>query len=131
VVPFDDRSSTILRGRYLDPEGRAQMIEPAEVVQSLVDRIFRIKTLLDAVTVVIGVAAFAAVGLAVFLSYRLRAREIETAVKIGARRGVILRLLSAETVILLCASAGIAAAATYTVRANADAWVGWLLALGA
>jgi len=37
-------------------------------------------------TAIIAVAAIAAVGLAVFLSYRLRAGEIATAVKLGARR---------------------------------------------
>ena len=82
------------------------------------------------VTVIIGIAAFAAIGLAVFLSYRLRAREIATAVKLGARRGMVLRLLSAETVTLLSLSALIAAMGAAIVSRNAEAWVGWLLALG-
>ena len=90
VVPKDTRSSTILKGRYLDSELPTQLIEPAGVIQGLVDRIFRIKSLLDVVTAIIAVAAVAAVGLAVFLSYRLRAREIATAVKLGAQRGMVL-----------------------------------------
>ncbi|MDJ1008447.1 MAG: ABC transporter permease [Paracoccaceae bacterium] len=130
VVPYDTRSGTILRGRYLDPEGRTQLVEPAGVVGGLVDRIFRIKTLLDVVTAVIAVAALAAVGLAVFLSYRLRAGEIATAVKIGARRGMVLRLLASETVTLLLLSGLIALAGAALVARNAEAWVGWLLALG-
>ena len=130
VVPNDTRAATILKGRYLDSEGPTQMIEPAGVIQGLVDRIFRIKSLLDVVTVIIGIAAFAAIGLAVFLSYRLRAREIATAVKLGARRGMVLRLLSAETVTLLSLSALIAAMGAAIVSRNAEAWVGWLLALG-
>ncbi|MDX1744170.1 MAG: ABC transporter permease, partial [Ruegeria sp.] len=109
VVPNDQRSGTILRGRYLDSENPSQLIEPAGVIQGLVDRIFRIKSLLDVVTAIIAVAAIAAVGLAVFLSYRLRAREIATAVKLGARRGMVLRLLAAETVTLLFLSGCIAA----------------------
>ena len=80
------------------PRATSQLIEPQGVMQALVDRIFRIKSLLDVVTAIIAVAAFAALGLAVFLTYRLRAREIATAVKLGARRGMVLRLLSAETV---------------------------------
>lgn len=106
VVPNDQRSGTILKGRYLDSENPTQLVEPAGVIQGLVDRIFRIKSLLDVVTTIIAIAALAAIGLAIFLSYRLRAREIATAVKLGARRGMVLRLLCAET------------------------WVGWLLALG-
>ncbi len=130
VVPNDTRSSTILRGRYLDAEGPTQLIEPASVVQGLVDRIFRIKSLLDVVTAIIAVAAVAAVGLAVFLSYRLRAREIATAVKLGAQKGMVLRLLAAETVTLLLVAGIIATIGAMLVSQNADTWVGWLLALG-
>ncbi|MEO0678139.1 MAG: ABC transporter permease [Pseudomonadota bacterium] len=130
VVPNDTRSATILKGRYLDAEGPTQLIEPAGVIQGLVDRIFRIKSLLDVVTAIIAIAALAAIGLAVFLSYRLRAREIATAVKLGARRGMVLRLLSAETVSLLLLSGIIAAAGAIIVSRNAEAWVEWLLALG-
>ncbi|MEM6324622.1 MAG: ABC transporter permease [Pseudomonadota bacterium] len=131
VVPNDTRAETILKGRYLDAENAAQLIDPATVIQGLVDRIFRIKSLLDVVTGIIAVAALAAIGLAVFLSYRLRAREITTAVKLGARQGMVLRLLAAETVTLLLISATIAALGAYIVNRNAEDWVGWLLALGA
>ncbi|MEO0669563.1 MAG: ABC transporter permease [Pseudomonadota bacterium] len=130
LVPNDTRSATILRGRYLDTEGPTQIVEPAGVIQGLVDRIFRIKALLDVVTAIIAIAALAAIGLAVFLSYRLRAREIATAVKMGARRGMVLRLLSAETFTLLLISACIAAVGALIVSRNAEVWVGWLLALG-
>ncbi|MFK7870640.1 MAG: ABC transporter permease [Roseobacter sp.] len=130
VVPNDTRSATILKGRYLDSESPTQLVEPAGVIQGLVDRIFRIKTLLDVVTMIIAIAAFAAIGLAVFLSYRLRAREIATAVKLGARRGMVLRLLSAETVTLLCVSGALAGLGAALVSRNADRWVGWLLSLG-
>lgn len=130
VVPPDARSATILQGRYLDPDGTSQLVQPARVVQGLVDRIFRIRAVLDAVTGIIAVAALAAFGLAIFLSFRLRAREIETAVKLGARRGMVLQLLAAETVMILCTSSAIAVAAALVVRRNADAWVGWMLSLG-
>ncbi|MXY55348.1 MAG: hypothetical protein F4Y41_02965 [Gammaproteobacteria bacterium] len=130
VAPPDVRSATILQGRYLDPDGTSQLVRPAQVIQGLVDRIFRIRTVLDAVTGIIALAALAALGLAIFLSFRLRAREVETAVKLGARRGMVLQLLAAETVIILCTSSIVAMAAALVVRRNADAWVGWLLTLG-
>ncbi|MDJ0611192.1 MAG: ABC transporter permease [Kiloniellales bacterium] len=130
VVPPDVRSATILRGRYLDPDGTSQLLQPAQVVQGLVDRIFRIRAVLDVVTGIIALAALAALGLAIFLSFRLRAREVETAVKLGARRGMVLQLLAAETLMILCASLVIAIAAALVVRHNANAWVGWLLTLG-
>jgi len=130
VVPNDTRSGTILKGRYLDAEARAQLFEPARVVQGLVDRIFRIKALLDVVTATVALAALAAVGLAVFLGYRLRAGEIATAVRLGARRGMVLRLLAAETVTLVLLASGIALVGAAVVARNAEVWVGWLLALG-
>lgn len=131
VVPNDTRAGTILRGRYLDAEASAQLFAPASVVQGLVDRIFRIKTLLDVVTAIIAAAALAAVGLAVFLNYRLRAGEIATAFKLGARRGMVLRLLASETGALLLLAAGIAVAGAAALARHAEIWVSWLLALGA
>jgi len=130
VVPRDARAGTILQGRYLDPDGTIQLVKPASVVQGLIDRIFRIRAVLDLVTAIIAAAAIAAIGLAIFLSYRLRAREVETAVKLGARRSIVVQLLAAETVIIVCCSAVIAGGAALGVTANADAWVGWLLTLG-
>ena len=127
--PANARSATILKGRYLDAEGPVQAVVPAEVVGGLVERIFRIRTVLDAVSAITGTAALAAVALAVFLSYRLREREVATAFAIGAQRGTIFALLTAETVILLCAAGAIAGVATLAVAARADAWVGWLLGL--
>ena len=130
VVPNNTRSATILKGRYLDSELPTQLVSPGVVVQGLVDRIFRIRSLLSAVTVIIAVAAFAAIGLALFLSFRLRAREISTAVKLGARRGMVLRLLAAETGALLFVSLSIVALGVAALSQHAEAWVGWLLALG-
>ncbi|WP_421906306.1 ABC transporter permease [Mameliella sp.] len=129
VAPYDTRSGTILRGRYLDPENPLQMTVPAEVVAGLVDRIFRIAALLDAVTLVIGIAALGAIGLSLFLAWSLRAPEIETARRLGAGRFMILRLAFAEIALLLILSAGIAAGLVTLVTMNGDSLVAWILAL--
>ncbi|MEL6978236.1 MAG: ABC transporter permease [Pseudomonadota bacterium] len=131
VAPYDKRSETILLGRYLDPDLSVQMVRPPEVMQRLVERIFRIKALLDAVTLIVGAAAFAALGLATFLSWRLRAREVQTAVKIGARPWMIATLFSAETVLVIAAAGIAATGGVLVVASHADAWVDGLLALGA
>ena len=128
VVPDDARAATILRGRYLDPDNPLQIVVPETVVGELVERIFRIKALLDAVTLIVGVAALAAVGLAVFLSYRLRAREMQTAFKLGARPGMILRLLVSESGILLAAAGLIAFGLVIIVQSHGDSIVAWILA---
>lgn len=129
VVPNDARSSTVLRGRYLDPENPVQMVVPAEIVRGLVDRIFRIATLLDTVTLIVGIAAFGAVALALFLAWRLRAPEMATAFRLGAGRGTILRLASAEIAILLIVALVLAGAIVLTVQSRGDMLVAWLLAL--
>jgi putative ABC transport system permease protein len=127
IAPFDDRSATILRGRYLEAENPVQMVMPPQVVGGLIDRLFRIKGVLDAVLVVVGLAVLAAVGLAIFLTYRLRAREMATAYRIGARRSMIGRLLAAETFILLVAAGVLSAMIVVGALAWGDAIVTWLL----
>lgn len=129
VVPYDTRSGTILRGRYLDPENPVQMTVPAEVVAGLVDRIFRIAVLLDAVTLVIGVAAGGAIGLSLYLAWALRAPEMQTAWRLGAGRFVILQLAAAEIALLLMASASVAAVLVAIVTRRGDNIVAWILAL--
>lgn len=128
VVPSNERDATILRGRYLDADNPLQMIVPEDVVSELVARIFRIKAVLDAVTLIVGAAAFAAIALAVFLSYRLRAREMQTAYKLGARRGIILQLLASETMILLGIAALLAMGLVAVVQSQGEGLVAWILA---
>lgn len=129
VAPYDTRSGTILRGRYLDPENPVQITDPSKVIAGLVDRIFRIAALLDAVTVNIGIAALGAIGLSLFLAWSLRAPEMMTARRLGAGRFTILRLACAEIVILLGCAAVLAAAIVFAVNENGTALVAWLLAL--
>lgn len=130
IAPYDQRSATMLRGRYLDPENPLQIVVPAEVVGGLVDRIFRIKTLLDAVTLIIGIAAMSAIALALYLGWRLRSPEMATARRIGAGRGMILQLAAAEILLLLIGAMVISALVVLAVRSQGDYLVAWLLALG-
>jgi putative ABC transport system permease protein len=104
VFPKDAKSETILRGRYLSEEEKHQIIKPTEVIDGLLQNIFRIKNVLDAVIAVVALATFLAMILVFALSLRLRQREIETIFKLGCRKGTIVRLLSAEIGIVLLAS---------------------------
>ena len=131
IAPYDQRSATILRGRYLDPEVPLQIVAPPVVVGGLVDRIFRIKSLLDAVTLIVGVAAFSAIALALYLGWRLRAPEMATARRIGAGRWTILRLAASEIFLLLSAATAVSALIVLAVRSQGDYLIAWLLSLGA
>jgi putative ABC transport system permease protein len=107
VIPKDPKSETLLRGRYLSKEERHQIIKPTEVIDGLLQNIFRIKNVLDAVIGVVALATFLAMILVFVLSLRLRQREIETIFKLGCRKGTIARLLGAEVGIILLASAAL------------------------
>jgi putative ABC transport system permease protein len=105
------------------------MTVPADIIGGLVDRIFRIAALLDAVTLIIGIAALGAIGLSLFLSWSLRASEMETARRLGAGRFTILQLAGAEIVILLGCAGVLAAVFVAAVTLNGDELVNWILAL--
>jgi putative ABC transport system permease protein len=109
ALPHDARSATILRGRYLGRDAAAQMVEPGAAIRGLFERVFRIKRVLDAVIALTALAAALGVGLALWLSLELRRDEMETAFRIGGRRGTIARLAAAESVIILCLAICLAA----------------------
>jgi putative ABC transport system permease protein len=104
AVPQDDKSGTILRGRYLAREETRQIVKPADVIDSLLQNIFRIKNVLDAVISVVALATVMAIILVFALSLRLRQREIQTIFKLGCRRATIARILTAEIFIIVITS---------------------------
>ena len=130
VSPDDERSATILRGRYLGAEGPVQAVVPADVIDALVARLLRIASLVDAVTVVVAVSAGLALGLAPFLSWRLRAPEMRTAFALGAGRGTIARLALAEVALVLACAALLALPLVIAVQSQAPTIASRLIALG-
>ncbi len=105
TIPFDAKSSTILRGRYLDRQTPYQMVRPAEVIDSLLATIFRIRNVLDGVVLVVGSATLLALLLVFSLSLRLREKELQTIYNLGASRATVARLLGAEIFIIIFVSA--------------------------
>ncbi len=104
AVPKDAKSGTILRGRYLSGEEGHQIVRPVEVIDGLLQNIFRIKNVLDAVISVVGLATVMAIILVFALSLRLRQREMETIFKLGCRRATTARLIGAEILIIVAVS---------------------------
>jgi len=107
ALPNDEKAGAILRGRYIgaDAANANQQIEvPGKVVGELLDTIFRVKSILDAVILVVGIATLLALTLVFALSLRLRQREIQTIFKLGCSRATIARLMAAEITIILVAS---------------------------
>lgn len=100
AVPYDEKSGTILQGRYLQKETPYQITRPREVIDTLMANIFKIRNVLDAVIMLVGTATLLALVLVFSLSLRLREREIDVIFKLGCSRATITRLLGAEILII-------------------------------
>lgn len=95
-LPDDEKGRTLLQGRFLGKEEMLQIFEPHTVIAELLQNIFRIKNVLDAIILVVSGATIASLGLVFSLSLRLRQKEVDTIFKIGCDRAMILQLLTAE-----------------------------------
>ena len=105
VVPEDEKSGTILRGRYLESDTPHQLVVPRTVVDGLLANIFRIRNVLDAAIFLVAIATVLALVLVFALSVKLRQQEFRTVFHIGGSRLTIARLLAAEISIIVTASA--------------------------
>jgi putative ABC transport system permease protein len=115
AVPEDIKAGTILRGRYLDGDAGYQLVVPETVIDGLLANIFRIKHMLDAVILVVGIATVLALILVFALSIRLRQREIHTVFRLGGSRLTVARLLVAEIAIIVLSSGVLCAVAIVLV----------------
>jgi putative ABC transport system permease protein len=95
VVPNDQKSEDLLRGRYLEDE-RYVLVRPVEIVRGLLSTIFRIEGALQAAFLLMGVGAALLIALVVMLSLRLREREMKTLYKLGCSRGKIAGIIGSE-----------------------------------
>ena len=100
VLPHDQKSGTILRGRYME-EANFQIVRPDQVVDTLMENILRIRNVIDAVIGFVGTATLLVLVLVFALSLRLRQREIDTIFKLGCSKATIARLLGAEIAIIV------------------------------
>ena len=56
AVPHDAKSATLLMGRYLPETSTVQLIKPVDVVQALMENIFKIRRVLNVIFAVVSVA---------------------------------------------------------------------------
>ncbi len=108
-IPKDHKSATIFRGRFESGEFPQQIIVPEDVVNNLLQSIFRIKQIFNTVFILVGLATMLILALIVTLSVRLRKDEIYTMFTIGSSRLKVLEIISFELIILIGSSAIFAA----------------------
>ncbi len=128
AVPPDRKSGVLLMGRYEGDGEVSQILRPAEVIDELLATILTVRSYAIAGAVVLGSATLATAALVFLLSLRLRRREIETMMKIGAPRSRVAALVVAEITIVLLAGSVLAGGLTLiTARYGASLIRGVLL----
>ena len=104
AVPHDQKSGTILMGRYESPDDSAQILQPTTVIDDLLGTIFTVQNFVVAGMLLVGLAALATAVLVFVLSLRLRKREIETMAKIGGSRVRVAGVLVTEVAVVVLMS---------------------------
>lgn len=104
AVPQDAKSSALLQGRYQASDEPVQIVRPGEVIDELIGTIFTVQGYIVAAVLFVGGATIATTVLVFLLSIRLRRREIETMIKIGASRVTVGGILSLEIALVVIAS---------------------------
>ena len=128
AVPFDRKSSALLRGRYEVPDETRQVLQPATVMDDLLGDILTVEKFVVVAFLLVGLATLATAAFVFLLSMRLRKREIETLVKIGGSKPRVTAILLTEVVAVLATSAVLAVLLTWAVSGMAAelirTWVG-------
>ena len=102
--PKDEKSETILRGRFESNQLPHQAVVPTQVVENLLLSIFKIKELFNTAFVLVAVATLLILGLIMTLSLRLRQQEIYTMFTLGSSRSKVIQILGFELLTILSMS---------------------------
>jgi len=110
--PHDQKSGTILMGRYESSDEPVQILQPTTVIDELLGTIFTVQNFVVAGMLLVGLAALATAVLVFVLSLRLRKREIETMAKIGGSKLRVAGVLVTEIAVVVSASVVLAGVLT-------------------
>jgi len=121
-VARDEKSATLLRGRYQGADATLQMVAARGVVEELLGLVFRIKRFFDANSALVGIATGLFVVLVVLLSLRLRQAEMDTLFRLGCARGLVVKWVATELIVLALLSLGLALVAARITMAGVKLW---------
>ncbi|MEM1447895.1 MAG: FtsX-like permease family protein [Planctomycetota bacterium] len=131
AVPVDQRSATILEGRYLSEDDPAQIVRPLRVMERLLDTVLTVRRYVTAAVAGIGLATLATMALVFLLSLQVRRREIATMVRLGMPRRRLAAVLACEVGAVLLTGVGLAAVVTLGVSRLGESAVRWIVELSA
>jgi putative ABC transport system permease protein len=101
----DEKSATLLQGRYLGDDELVQIVAPSTVMDELLRTVLTVRRYILIAVGVVAIATFASMTLVFMLSIQLRRREMETIIKIGGSRTRIVSLVAAEVLSVIIAGA--------------------------
>ncbi|MEM9409878.1 MAG: ABC transporter permease [Planctomycetota bacterium] len=127
AVPMDEKSETILIGRYQNSKLQEQLIIPRDVIGELMGLVFQVKRFFDANAILIAVSTILLLVLIIALSIKIRDAELATMFKIGAAKNTISKLLVYEFVIVFATSLMLVLVASRMLLHFSDAIVRSLL----
>lgn len=112
VVPVNEKTETILLGQYFSPDETVQIVQPRQVMDSLLARVVMVRSYVLAGIAVVSIVTLVMIALVLALSIRLRRAEITTMSKLGCARHAIAAILGSQIVIIVAAGAAIASVLT-------------------
>ena len=112
ILPPDEKTETILMGRYRSGKAAAWLNRPGDTMAELFDTVFRIRDFVVIALVVAGACAVAIMGLVFALSNRLRADEFQYLANLGAPTSTVRGLIAFEAVFVVGISFLLASALT-------------------
>ena len=119
AVPPDEKSATLLRGRYLARVGGEQLVVPGDVLDDLLETVFTVQNYVVFGLLMLSLATVAVIVLVFLLSQQLRRGEFFTLRRMGASRTFVAMLVASEIAFVFVASFVLAAILTWGVRAYA------------
>ena len=115
AVAPDQKSGTLLRGRYQDSE-LLQLVVPGRVLDDLLATVFAVQNYVILGLAILSLATIAVITLVFLLSQQLRKGEFQTLLRIGASRGYIAVLVASEIGFVFLMSALLAVMLTLVTR---------------
>jgi putative ABC transport system permease protein len=126
VVPQSAKARALLLGRYQN-DSEIQLADPRSVMDELLKTVLTVREYAIAAVAIAGCATLLTTALVFLLSIRLRRREIDTMMKIGASRRTILSVLISEIAVVLVLAGGFAGALTLAISRFGSAAIRALL----
>ncbi|MEZ6127395.1 MAG: hypothetical protein R3C59_01770 [Planctomycetaceae bacterium] len=119
--PRSRKDQTLLLGRYASVRTEtAQCVKPTEVVQDLLNIVFRVEQLVWISSLLAAIVTALLLSLVLLLSVRLRTTELQTMFKLGCSRFTIAMLIGSEILLMVLAGVTLALGAAWVSHSVAS-----------